>query len=97
MSYLQGTCVYGDTCTRAVALQGHVVAEEQLRIPDSWLNELEIPESHPPQPSSSGQLEVDDSRSSITVRNESTALLVEVRAQLVSVQRLSGSCKKNPS
>ena len=60
-----------------------MVAEEQLRIPASWLDELEIKEACPAQPSSSGELDVKDDTSSVSVRNESAGLLVEVsRAEL---------------
>ena len=61
-----------------IIYQGHVVAEEQLRIPPSWLEELELAKARQPQPSSSGQLKVEDNEASVAVRNESTGLHVEV-------------------
>lgn len=59
-----------------------MVAEEQLRIPASWLEELEVSEAQLPQPSTSGKLEVEDKEASISVRNESTGLHVEVSSAL---------------
>ena len=58
--------------------QGHVVAEEQLRIPDSWLDDLEILDAHIAQSSDRGELKIEDSGSSVAVRNEDSSLYVEV-------------------
>lgn len=66
--------------------QGHVVAEEQLQIPASWLEDLEKPDAMVFQPSSSGQLEAEDKKDKICIVNRATELLVEVRPSFLETR-----------
>ena len=70
-------------------LQGHVVAEEQLQIPASWLEDIEYPAAQPPPKSSNSKnLEAKDGRNSIVVTNPDTGLRVEVRSRTIDAKQL---------
>ena len=49
-----------------LALQGHVVAEEQLRIPTDWLGELSQPSAAPAPPAAvAGDMHVEHRKSGL--------------------------------
>ncbi len=61
-------------------MQGHVVAEQQLQIPQAWLQELNPPSSLPaPKAPTEGKLSVTGESSELVTVKGPNDLLVEVR------------------
>jgi len=78
-------------------LQGHVVAEQQLQIPQSWLQELDPPTSLPaPKPATEGKLSVTGGGSERVSVQGPNHLSVEVPLPFLRLLTLPLHTKKNP-